>query len=50
VEQNRGSRHESTQLTIPNLFLKKGTKIYDGEKTTSSINAAGRSGYPSARN
>jgi hypothetical protein len=25
-------------------------KIYDGEKTASSINVAGKSGYPSARN
>jgi hypothetical protein len=25
-------------------------KIYDGEKTASSTNVAGKSGYPSARN
>jgi hypothetical protein len=30
--------------------LTKGPKIYDGEKTASSTNAAGKSGYPSARN
>jgi hypothetical protein len=32
------------------LFLTKGPTIYDGEKTASSTNAAGKSGYPSARN
>jgi hypothetical protein len=30
--------------------LTKGPKIYDGKKTASSKNAAGKSGYPSARN
>jgi hypothetical protein len=32
------------------LILAKGPKIYDGEKTASSTNVAGRSDYPSARN
>jgi hypothetical protein len=32
------------------LFLTKFPKTYDGEKTAFSINAAGKSGYPSARN
>jgi hypothetical protein len=36
--------------TIPNLFLTKEPKIYDGQKTASSTNAAGKSGYPPARN
>jgi hypothetical protein len=36
--------------TIPTSFLTKGPKIYDEEKTASSTNAAGKSGYPSARN
>jgi hypothetical protein len=35
---------------MPTLFLTKGPKIYDGEKTARSTNAAGKSGYPSARN
>jgi hypothetical protein len=35
---------------IPTLFLTKGPKIYNGEKTASSANAAGKSGYPSERN
>jgi hypothetical protein len=35
---------------MPYLFLTKGTKIYDGEKTASSTNVAGKSSYPSARN
>jgi hypothetical protein len=32
------------------LFLRKASKIYDGEKTTSSINIAGKSGYLPAEN
>jgi hypothetical protein len=35
---------------MPTLFLTKMPKIYDGEKTASSKNVAGKSGYPSARN
>jgi hypothetical protein len=35
---------------IPTSFLTKVSKIYDGEKTASSTNVAGKSGYPSARN
>jgi hypothetical protein len=35
---------------MPNLFLTKEPKTYDGEQTASSINVAGESGYPSARN
>jgi hypothetical protein len=32
------------------LFLTKVPIIYDGEKTASSTNVAGKSGYPSAKN
>jgi hypothetical protein len=32
------------------LFFTKGPKIYIGEETASSSNAAGKSDYPSARN
>jgi hypothetical protein len=32
------------------LIFEKVPKIYDGEKTASSTNVAGKSGYPSARN
>jgi hypothetical protein len=32
---------------MPTLSLTNGTKIYDGEKTASSTNVAGKSGYPS---
>jgi hypothetical protein len=32
------------------LIFDKGAKIYDGGKTASSTNVAGKSGYPSARN
>jgi hypothetical protein len=32
------------------LILTKVPKIYDGEKTASSTNVAGKSGYPPARN
>jgi hypothetical protein len=31
------------------LILTKVPKIYDGEKTASSINVSGKSGYPSAK-
>jgi hypothetical protein len=49
VKQNRGPGYESTQL-LPTLSLTNVPKIYDGEKTASSTNVAGKSGYPSARN
>jgi hypothetical protein len=35
---------------MPTLFLTKVPKIYDGEKTVSSINVAEKSGYLSAIN
>jgi hypothetical protein len=35
---------------MPNLFLRKTPKTYDGEKTAFSTNDAGKSGYPSAKN
>jgi hypothetical protein len=35
---------------MPTLFLKKAPKIYNGEKTASSTNVAGKSGYLSADN
>jgi hypothetical protein len=38
-----------TQLYPPH-FLTKLPKIYDGEKTATSTNVAGKSGYPSAGN
>jgi hypothetical protein len=34
---------------MPTLFLKKSPKTYDGEKTASSTNVAGKSGNSSAR-
>jgi hypothetical protein len=34
---------------MPTLFLTKVPKIYNGEKTVSSTNFAGKSGYPSAK-
>jgi hypothetical protein len=30
---------------MPNLFLAKSSKTYSGQKTASSINVAGKSGY-----
>jgi hypothetical protein len=36
--------------TTPTSFLTKVPKIYNGEKTASSTNVAGKSGYLSARN
>jgi hypothetical protein len=35
---------------MPILVLTKLPKTYDGEKTASSTNVAGKSGYPSAKN
>jgi hypothetical protein len=35
---------------MPTLFLTKVPKTYDGEKTVSSINVAGKSGYLPAEN
>jgi hypothetical protein len=32
------------------LFLTKASKTYNGEKTASSTNVAGKNGYPSAKN
>jgi hypothetical protein len=32
------------------LFLTKAPKYYDGKKTASSTNVAGKSAYPSAKN
>jgi hypothetical protein len=49
VEQNIGPGYEVTQL-YPPYFLTKVPIIYNGEKTASSTNVAGISGYPSARN
>jgi hypothetical protein len=34
---------------MPNLFLTKVLKIYGGEKTASSTNVVGESGYPSRK-
>jgi hypothetical protein len=47
VEQKRRPGYESTQLR---MFLTKAPKTYDGEKTTSSTNVAGKSGYVPAEN
>jgi hypothetical protein len=33
-----------------NLFLTNEPKTYNGEKTASSTNVAGKRGYPSAKN
>jgi hypothetical protein len=35
---------------MPTLFLTKVPKAYDGEKTVSSTNIAGKSGYLPAKN
>jgi hypothetical protein len=35
---------------MPTLLLTKALKTYNGEETASSINAAGKSSYPSAKN
>jgi hypothetical protein len=35
---------------MPTLFLTKALKIYNGEKTASSTNVVGKSGFLSAKN
>jgi hypothetical protein len=35
---------------VPTCFLTKVPKIYNGEKTISSTNVAGKTGYPHAEN
>jgi hypothetical protein len=35
---------------MPTLFLTKASKTYNGEKTASSTNGAGKSGYLPAEN
>jgi hypothetical protein len=35
---------------MPTLFLTKAPKTYNGEKTASSTNGAGKSGYLPAKN
>jgi hypothetical protein len=35
---------------MPTLFFKKAPKTYDGKKTASSTNVAGKSGYLAAEN
>jgi hypothetical protein len=48
VEQNRGAGYESIQLN-PTLFLTNAPKTCNGEKTASSINVSGKSGYLSTK-
>jgi hypothetical protein len=47
---NRIEDPDMNPHNIFTLFLTKGPKIYDGEKTASSTTVTGKSGYPSARN
>jgi hypothetical protein len=50
VEQSIGPEYESTQLSMPTLFLTKAPKIYHEEKTAFSTYVAVKSGDPSAQN
>jgi hypothetical protein len=47
VEQNRGLGYEwqIEDTAMPTSFLTKAPKTYDGEKTASSTNVAGKRGY-----
>jgi hypothetical protein len=45
---NTRPRYEFTQLCPP--VVDKSAQTYDGEKTTSSINVAGKTGYLHAEN
>jgi hypothetical protein len=44
MDYNRRPRHNPTHLQPTDL--RKEPKIYDGEKTVSSTNVAGKTGYP----
>jgi hypothetical protein len=48
VEQDRGPRYEPDSYT--HLNFNKAPKTYDEEKTASSTNVAGKSGFPPAKN
>jgi hypothetical protein len=45
MENKKGPRYEFTQTAMPTLFLTKAPKTYDGEKTNSSTNVAGKNCY-----
>jgi hypothetical protein len=47
---NRIENLDMNPCSYTHLIFDKGAKIYDGEKTASSTNVAGRSGYLSAEN
>jgi hypothetical protein len=47
---NRIEGLDMNPYSYTNLFLTKVPKIYNGEKTASSTNVAGKNDYPSARN
>jgi hypothetical protein len=49
VGQNRRPRYESTQI-CPLDFFRKVPKTYNGEKTVSSTNVAGKATYLHAEN
>ena len=47
MEQGRKPRNKLMHLWVPgNLFLTEEARIYNGAKTASSINAAGKTGKP----
>jgi hypothetical protein len=49
-QRNRIEDPDMNPQTMPTLFLTRAPKTYNGEKTASSTNVAGKSGYPSAKN
>jgi hypothetical protein len=49
-QRNRIEDLDMNTHNYTHLFLTKVPKIYDGEKTASSTNVVGKSGYPSSRN
>ena len=46
MEQNRKLRDKSTLLCIDTLSFTKEARIYNGEKTISLTNGAGKAGQP----
>ena len=46
MEQDRKPRNKGTHAPMGTLYLTKEARIYNGEKTASSINGAGKTGQP----
>ena len=46
MEQDKEPRNKPMPLWVPYFFFTKEARIYNGAKTASSINGAGKTGQP----